>query len=475
MPLAALLSALLLSACASAPTPQTFSEPESVVPTHWMHAPDPSGDSAPTSTDLAQWWKRLDSPTLDGLVQTALTANADLRSARATLRQARATRDAAAAARWPSVNASASAQRSRSAGGTGSAATSATTNLFAAGLDASWELDGFGEQTLALQASEADTRAAGWALAQAQATLAAEVALAYADWWGYRNRLAIAQRNLATQESSLQITRWRVQAGLASALEQAQGQTALSQVRAQVPALQTSVALARHSLALLTGRHTDDLPELTQASPLSGPAIGWARQLPADVLRQRPDVQRSAALVEAAWARAEQADAARRPKLTLNATLGLKALTLGGLNGTEAVVHTLMAALSAPLFDAGAANAKVRAQQAGWEQARASHESALRTALKEVEDALASLQGEHDRQTHLQTAQASAQQAADLAAQRHRSGLVDYATVLDTERTLLSTQDALAASQATLLANHVRLFKALGGGWVAPAGDAPAP
>lgn len=432
----------------------------------------------------ATWWTRFNDPTLNHLIEQAQATHPDVRSAQAALRQARATRDAAAAARLPSVSVSASAQRARSMGSGGTAAQ--PSNLFATGLDASWEADLFGQNARALDASEADARAAEWSLAQTHTSLAAEVALAYADWWGYRTRLDIAQHNLDAQAASLQLTRWRAQAGLASALEVAQGSTALAQLGAQVPALQTSQTLALHSLAVLTGRtpthpatprpnatpsHPADpptyLPELTTAHPPTPPTMDSDWGLPADTLRQRPDVQRAAAQVQATWARVGQADAARRPNVSLSGTLGFKALTLGALGGSDALVHALLASLSAPVFDAGAGDAKVRAQQAAYDQSRAAYEAAVRTALKDVADALASLQGDQARLVQLQAAAQSAALADTLARQRHQSGLIDYATVLDTQRTLLTAQDSVASTQTTLLADHVRLFKALGGGWPA--------
>jgi outer membrane protein TolC len=117
------------------------------------------------------------------------------------------------------------------------------------------------------------------------------------------------------------------------------------------------------------------------------------------------------------------------------------------------------------LFDGGATQAQVEVQQAALEQARQAYQLAVLTALKEVEDALVALGGEAARLAHLQQAAQAAGNAALLAQQRYDSGLIDFASVLETQRTQLSTQDALATSQATLGSNHVRLFKALGGGW----------
>jgi len=129
------------------------------------------------------------------------------------------------------------------------------------------------------------------------------------------------------------------------------------------------------------------------------------------------------------------------------------------------VVQTLLGSLAVPVFDGGAAQARVDVQQEALEQARSAYQSAVLAALQEVEDALAALQGERARLARLQEAAQAADRAALLAGQRYASGLIDFAAVLETQRTLLATQDAVAVSQASLGTGHVRLYKALGGGW----------
>ncbi|WP_308645789.1 TolC family protein [Ottowia beijingensis] len=186
---------------------------------------------------------------------------------------------------------------------------------------------------------------------------------------------------------------------------------------------------------------------------------------PADTLRQRPDVQQTEAQVRAAWARLVQADAARYPTFSLSGSLGLQALTLGGLTAGGALVRTLAAGLSLPIFDGGAINATVRAQQAAYEQARANHQSSVLTALQDVEDALVALQGDRARIGSLQAAASAAERADALARQQYQAGLIDFATVLTSQRTLLSAQDSAASVRASLANDHVALYKALGGGW----------
>jgi len=169
--------------------------------------------------------------------------------------------------------------------------------------------------------------------------------------------------------------------------------------------------------------------------------------------------------ISAALARVSAADAARYPSFAIKGSLGLSALSLGALTNGASLASALLASVSVPLLDAGAAKSQVLAQEAALEQARASYQAVVLTALKDVQDALVALHGDRQRLIHLQSAANAANNAALLARQRYSSGLIDFQTVLQTQRSLLSTQDSVASTQADVSAGHVRLYKALGGGW----------
>lgn len=457
MALAVAASAALLSGCA-APTGSTADTPAWATPAKWAGAP--VGNAA---TSLGQWWGRFDDPVLSSLVGQALASNATLRQTEAALRQARAVSDVQAAGLLPSVGASGSAQRSRTAG--------ATANRFAAGFDASWEPDLFGAQRSAVAASAADVAVAEASLGDAQVSLAAEVAANYIALRGLQERLAIARSNLASQQETLQISNWRLQAGLTTSLVTEQARAAAEQTAAQVPALESSLAQTRHALAVLTGQPPAALDTaLAAGATVPQAPADLVLAIPAQTLRQRADVRAAEARISAALARVSQADAARYPSLRISGNLGLSAATLGALTGGASVANALLASISVPLFDGGAARAQVQVQEAALEQARMGYEATVLTALQDVEDALVALQGDRERLAHLQAAAGAAANADLLAHQRYQSGLIDFPTVLDTQRTLLSAQDGVASTQASLATDHVRLYKALGGGW-APEGD----
>ena len=448
---------LILSSCASV-APQQEKPIPLAIPAGWSNA-DNAGASSSQPSSLAQWWTRFNDPQLSQLIARAMQTNSEVNRAQAALRQARALRDLAASGLRPTLGSSASASH-------GTAGGDSTGDLFKAGLDAAWEPDIFGGKQSALEAGDATLRASAASLGDVQVSIAAEVALSYLTLRGAQTRLAIAEANLASQLDTHEITGWRLQAGLVSSLEAEQSLSATEQTRAQLPVLQTSIAQTRHALALLTGQPPADLTAaLTTTAPIPQAADDLVLSFPADTLRQRPDVRAAEQQVAAALARVAQADAARKPSFRIGGSLGLSALTLGALTDGASVVSSLLAGVSLPIFDGGAARATLRAEQAALEQAQEAYRATLLSALKEVEDALVALRGDRERLLRLNLAAESARNAALMARQRYDSGLVDFQVVLETQRSQLGTQDSVASTQADLAADHVRLYKALGGGW----------
>ena len=425
----------------------------------------PSADTPPAEVEYSapltsgSWWTRFNDPDLTQLVNQALAANTSIRTAQAALQQSRALRDVNVASTGPSVSLSGSAQRAQTE-------FTDASNSFKAGLDARWEMDVFGANRSSNLASESDVQTAAANLRDVQVSVAAEVALAYIQLRGVQAQLGVAQANLASQQETLQITQWRAQAGLVTSLEVEQAQTSVAQTAAQIPALQTTLAKARHGLAVLTGQRPLDLDSLlSPVKPLPQTTLALTEQIPADTLRQRADVRAAEHRISAALARVDAADARRYPSFSLGGSLSLSALTLAGLSNGATLASSLLGSLSVPLFDGGAIKSQVLAQEASLEQARAAYQNTVLTALKEVEDALVSLKNNLARLNLQQLAASSARNANLLAQNRYASGLIDFQTVLQTQRTLLSAQDSATSLQADIGADQVRLIKALGGGW----------
>ncbi len=307
----------------------------------------------------------------------------------------------------------------------------------------------FGGKRRGLEAAEADLQSSVATVDATRVTLAAEVARNYVELRGFQARLAIAQSNLATQSETLQLTQWRAQAGLVGSLDVEQARANREQTRSQIPLLQTSVAEAEHRVAILLGTAPTALHgQLAAAAPIPQPPTDIAVGIPADLLRQRPDIRAAERTLAAETARIGQAEAARYPSFNLSGSIGLEALSLHALTSGATVTRSLLAGISAPVFDAGRLRQLVEIQSAVRDSARVAYEATVLTALEEVENALVAFANARERSAALAEAVDAARNAALLARYRYTGGLIDFQTVLDTQRSLRAVEDSLSASEA---------------------------
>ncbi|MEK8031424.1 TolC family protein [Ideonella sp. DXS29W] len=464
-----LLSPLLLAACATAlQPPEVAPAVNANALAHWAHAEPLAASTGPDASALAHWWQQFDDPSLESLVRQALAANLDMKIAQANLRAAQAARAATESGFSPVVGTSGSATRNTTRQ-TGN-------NTYRLSLNASWEPDLAGTQRAALTASQADEQAAQADVAATQVSLSGELALAYLQWRNAQARESITRESLASLEQTRQLAQWKAQAGLASGLDVDQSRLAVEQTRASLIALTDEITSYEHTMALLLGLSPAQwksqwqpplsagagrVPQATAA--LQRLAIG----LPADLLRRRPDLQAAEAQVRGAWARTEQTRRAGFPGLSLTGSLGLQALTVGGLSSAGAGLATLAAAVDWTLFDAGARQAQVAQQQALLDASRSSYDAAVLSAVKDVEDSLATLQSGRARADALQQAADAAGATLAGTQAQHQAGLTDFATLLEAQRNELSARLALQSGATDVSLQLVRLYKALGGGWQA--------
>jgi NodT family efflux transporter outer membrane factor (OMF) lipoprotein len=418
---------------------------------------------ADATGDLSQWWEKLGDATLSKLVTEALASNTDLRTARSRLRQARANRNLTDANRYPSLNGTASISRNKTfhpdVDSSGS---------FSPGFDASWEPDLSGAKRSALQGSEADVRATTADLHNTQVSLASEVALNYVQLRSYQTRLQISRKNEASQAETLQLTQWREQAGLVTAIDVEQARTSLEQTRASIPSLESSIEQSQASLAVLLGLTPGELKQrLTETAPVPAPPDQVAVGIPADTLRQRPDVRAAEERITAETARLSKAKAAKYPSFSLRGSLGLNLIggAFGAGLGATNALSSFTGSLTQSIFDRGRIRQQIEIQDTTQEQAVLNYESTVLTALQEVENAMVSFSRNRERLAALNNAAEAARNAATLARDRYTAGLIDFQTVLDTQRTVLNLEDSVASTQAERTTAVIQLYKALGGGW----------
>ena len=415
------------------------------------------------SASLSRWWAVFNDPVLSELVERSRTNNWDVQQATARLRQARAQRAWAAADRMPTVAASGSASRSRGSEETGG---SNTSTMYANALDASWELDLFGGKKRESEAADAALQASENALRDVLVSLVAEVALNYVDYRSYQTRLEITETNLAAQAETYAITCWRRQANLVSQLDVDQARMSLEQTRAALPTMRTGRDQAEHQIATLLGLAPGSVTSLLAGRHAVPVAAGeLAVGVPAEALRRRPDVRQAERKLAAQTAQIGVAEAERYPDFSLSGSIGLESLTGGNLYTVGA--RTAQGAVKAgwTLFDGGRIRQKVAVQTALQEETLGAYEATILKALKDVEDALVAYANEQERCRALRDAEEAGKSAFQLARAKYESGLIDFQTVLDTQKSLLTVQNTLASSDAEVTADLIRLYKALGGGW----------
>lgn len=475
-----LIGAALLAGCAAAPAPESRGSTFPDLPAAWTGPADaasapgqgaaaPAALSAAEAAALAQWWQQFDDPLLGELVTQALVANLDLAAAQARLEQVRALRDSQAAQAALQLGSSAGVGHSRNRSG--------GSERWNAALDASWEPDFFGRQAQALRARDWDLAAARADLHATRTAVAAEVGIAYLSLRSQQQLLRIAGENLAAQQQTLALVGWRAQAGLVASLEAEQARAATAQLRASLPALQDGIAQSEHRLALLLGQPPAALrARLGAGRALPSAAAPLPLGVPADLLRRRPDLQAAEATLRAEAERLGAAQAQRWPSLRLSGSLTLQAATLAGLSGAGAWAAAAAAAIDGTLWDGGARDAAIGQQRAQLDSARIAARAALLKALEDVENALGAQAAAQRQAEALAEARDAAHRALLLARHRWQAGLVDFGTLLEAQRSALSTDSSWVAARRDEQFARIRLYKALGGGWEAGAvPQAPTP
>jgi len=438
-----------------------YVRPELPLPAQWHSIADPGhpGDQGL----LVGWWEELDDAVLSDLIQQATAANLDVREAASRVREARAQRQQSRAALFPTLDAAGSAKKSGRHAEDGSYTDS---ELYAAGFDAGWELDIFGGIRRSLEAAQADLEASTEEFRDVMVTLLAEVAVNYVDVRTYQSRLAVAQDNLATQEETWRLLDALSRAGMGDEVAVTQARYNMESTRGKIPALEVGREAAMNRLAVLTGQPPGSLhARLEEVRAIPRVTVAMAVGVPADILRNRPDVRRAERELAAQTARVGEATADLYPQFALSGSIGLEALSLGDLFSSGSSLWSLGPTVRWPVFDAGAIRSNIDVQDERRQQAQLRYEATVLGALEEVENALIAYAQEQHKIEALQTAAEAARLAAQLAGQRYIAGLTGFSDVLDAQRSLLSFEDQLTESRGAAVSEFVRLYKALGGGW----------
>lgn len=464
--------ALLLQACASTTPPAdptgAAARAKVELPAGWRA--DAPAVEAPVID--AAWWSAFQSPALERLISEAQADSAELRIAYERIRQAEITLRQSGASRWPSVNANAGASRSRSSASGEATTTRESTN---AGLSLSYEVDLWGRVADSVRAGDASLRASRHDWQAARLSLVAGVAGQYFQWLGLGERVALAQANLARTERLLTIVESRLRNGVATPLEVSQQRGTLLGQRVALLALQRQRSESATALALLLGRQPIGFSPEDYVSASRDAAADFAALrlpelapgLPAALLTRRPDLAAAEAQLAAADANVDAARAALLPSVSLSASSSLTSSSLFSLADPTRSI-SLGLSLAQSIFDGGRQRAQIQLSASQRVVLIENYGQAIRTALKEVGDALGQASYSQQQEDLQRELVVQAQASLRLAELRYREGSGDLMSLLDAQRSLFSAQDSLSVQRLARLQAVLDLYKALGGDWAPP-------
>lgn len=455
---------LLASACAAGPDYRAPATPGASVGRFVTAAPavDPT---APLPDD---WWRLYADPVLDRLIAQAFAANTDLRVAAANLARARAMLGEARAGRLPTTDLSGGVSYGDAVQGGFAQGGSAEQWSYSGGLDIAWEADLFGRIGRAIEAARADAEAVEAARDMVRVMVAAETARAYANACAFADSAAVARESLHTAEEGLRVVIAQERAGSAGRLDVERAATAAANARAAIPSLDGQRRVALFELAALIGEPPAGIPaEALQCVRAPVPVAALPVGDGTGLLRRRPDLREAERRLKADTARIGVATADLYPRITLGASGNY--FRNDQVRGGDSLSFSLGPLLSWSFPNVAVARSRIRQAEAQGDASLAAFDGRVLTALKEVEQALATYGAEEERSRALGEARARAETAFGFADARYRAGSISYLDVLVAQRELIDTRAALADSTQRLGSARIDLFKALGGGWQAPA------
>jgi NodT family efflux transporter outer membrane factor (OMF) lipoprotein len=451
-PLAVCL-ACTLAACATGPV---AAPPQAQAPQAWQ-AELPHGGSA---ASLQQWWQQFDDARIGRLVEMAERDSPTLTQAWASIEKARATLRSTRAQALPGVSASASASRSNQLQSAQSVATGSSRST---GFDASWEIDLFGKVRRNAQASEArvDARTADWH--DARVSLAAEVADTYVQYRACGLLADAYQREADSTAATERATATAVQAGFTAPSDAALARAGLASAQSSLLQQRTQCGLLVKSLVYLTGADEPSLRALLAGGEerIPQPAALQVQAVPAQVLRQRPDLTALEREVAATGAEIGAAQADLYPSLSLGGSVSVSASSLA----SPATLWSFGPSLSIPLFDGGQRRAAVDTAQANHLSALASYRQGVRAVVRDVEEALLNLDGAGRRADQAATAAREYRSYFLSSESNWRAGRTSLLTLEEARRSALSAELTEITLQQNRVQYWIALYKAVGGGW----------
>ena len=462
------LTIVFSSGCA--PVGPNYQKPEMKTPDAWHEAI--SREMAKQSgATLQTWWKIFDDPILNDLIEKARQSNLSLKIALSGIAASRARLGIVSGRELPNANVYGSASRFKHSdhgpleqlappnGFDGQ-------NMFALGVDALWEIDVFGRIRRQIEAAGAEYQASIEDYRDVMVTLFAEVALAYVEIRSCQRQIQCAEANAATQRKMLELTRARYNSGISSKLDMAQALSNLSNTEAAIPPFRIRLHSIINRIAVLLDMNTETLhAKLGKPAPIPLARKNIGIGVPADLLRQRPDIRMAEKELAAQTALIGAATADLYPRFAISGFFGLETGSFSDMGGGSSLAWGIRSPIKWNFFSGGKTRSNIAFHKEIAQQDLFKYKDTVLRAMEEVKNAIVAHKQEKIRRNWLLAAVAATREAVDLVVVQYETGLTDFNNVLVTQKSLFNQQDELVVSQANVVLNLIRLYKALGGGW----------
>jgi len=456
-----------------------YVKPEAAVESQWINQSD--ARVRQREAKLGDWWKVFKDPNLDRLVEEARRQNLTLQLAGVRILEARAQLGIATGSEYPQLqqlNGDLGFQQISQHAPNTTRIIDRNFGSVGIGFDAGWELDLWGKFRRGVESSLANLDASVASYDDALVSLTAEVVRTYVLLRTGEARIQVARDNVKIQQRTLEIADALFSGGLITELDYLQAKSLLNNTLATIPPLQASVRQAKNALGVLLGKTPGSIDGyVAEARPIPAAPAEIAVGVPADLLRRRPDIRLAERQLATQSALIGVAKADLYPHFSLLGSINLRAsdaaLTfasggaseLSDLFNAKSFQYFIGPSLSWDIFNYGRITNQVRVEDARFQQLIADYRSTVLNAAKEAEDATISFLKAQEQRNELQQTYEAAKRSTELSLYQYREGLVDYQRVLDSQRSLVSSQENLASISGDIATNLIALYKALGGGW----------
>ena len=456
-----IIFSIMLTACSVGPN---YKEPDFNLPDKY----DQQNDTVSSETLDFVWWKNFNDKTLNYLVKKAIFNNKDVGQSLARVNQARALARVARAELLPGFQINADFAKAQSAGARFPAGINRNFRYeaYTSGIDATWEIDVFGRLRRNLEAANADYNSRVASLHDTLRILVSEVALNYFQLRENQRQLEISNNNLKLQEETYNLVNLKYKSGVVGELDLHRSKSQLEQTKSLIPTLNAQIKSNIHRLSVLLGRQPQKLTKkLSKTKDI--PSYQGTIKIgnPGEILKKRPDLiarERELAYYTALIG-VNTGDLF--PKISINGNVGYEARMFSDLGSKLSEVYAFSPSLSWTPFDFGSIRARIKNADERATEALFNYEQSVLLALEEVENALANFSAEREKVVYLQNSFEASKRAYQISKSQYQEGVIDFLTLLESQKTLLETEQNYTTGKFALSSSYIALYKALGGGW----------